>query len=61
MYGRTAQGTPYRLPRNDPILQAPRREKALLARLPRCGAFLCLLGLADLKIHSLPVSHLGRQ
>lgn len=36
MYGRTAQGTPFRLPRNDPILQAPSGMKVLAAP-PRWG------------------------
>lgn len=38
MYGRTAQGTPFRLPRNDPILQAP-CGMLVLARQPAGGFF----------------------
>jgi hypothetical protein len=36
MYGRTAQGTPFRLPRSDPIQQAP-SEMKVLARHPAGG------------------------
>lgn len=34
MYGRTAQGTPFRLPRNDPLLQYPSGELASATRSP---------------------------
>jgi hypothetical protein len=59
MYGRTAQGTPFRLPRNDPIPQALMGSSSLYARSP-LGLFSCELGKHCGKPCLAPLSYLSR-